>query len=135
MKIKANGSYRNAKGNIVFRYLVSGSNAELDAYKAAQGDLYRETEDGHPIWFTTRYIGEEGRLIFTSKGTVVADTSVFDKAASIAAQYGGNLGDTLIKEMVGGMLGNFMSKPTSAPSTGVNNNASTEENKNDVSNF
>ena len=40
MKIKLIRSYRSKNGNATFVYGVSGSNADLDAFKEAQGDYF-----------------------------------------------------------------------------------------------
>lgn len=112
MKIKALKPYRNAKGTMVFPYMVvSGTPKELAAFKAAQGTNYREgnregtPEFGKPIWFTTRFIGDTSTLAVSEKGKIYADTSQLDKAASLAAQYGGNLGQELARQSAALLLG------------------------------
>lgn len=111
LHVKLQRSYRSAKGNTVFVYAVSAKAEEVAAYKAASGDYYREAEDGTPLWFTTRCIGNAGTLVITSKGKVVPDMSAFEQAASLAKQFGGNFGDELAKATVAKLLGN--SKPKS----------------------
>lgn len=105
MKVKLSRSYKSKNGNTVFVYSVSGTPAQIEAYKAAQGDNYRETEDGTPLWFTTRCIGNTGTLIITEKGKVVPDMSAFEQAASLAKQYGGNFGQELARAAVANILG------------------------------
>jgi hypothetical protein len=105
MKVKLSRSYRSQKGNTVFVYTVEGTPAQIDAYKAAQGDNYRETEDGTSLWFTTRCIGNNGTLIITEKGKIVPDMSAFEQAASLAKQFGGNFGQELAKQAVANILG------------------------------
>ncbi len=105
MNAKATGSYRNKKGTLVFRYAVIGTPAEIEAYKAAQGENYRESDDKTPLFFTTRNAGPSCNLIITQGGKVVADMSKFDAAASLAAQYGGNLGTELAKQAAASLLG------------------------------
>lgn len=113
MKIKLIRSYRSKNGNPTFVYAVSGNANDLAAFKAAQGEFYREDETtGSPLWFTTRCVGDNGKLIITTNGKVVPDMSAFDQAASIAAQYGGNFGQELAKQAAMTILGN---KGTSAP--------------------
>jgi hypothetical protein len=105
MKIKALRSYTSKNGNKVFVYAVSGSKEQLEKFKQAQGDNYREAEDGTPLWFTTRSVGDSGELIITTTGKIVPDMSAFDNAASLAKQYGGNLGAELAKHAVEQLLG------------------------------
>jgi len=106
LQVKLQRSYRSAKGNTVFVYAVNAKAEELVAYKTASGDYYRESEDGTPLWFTTRCIGQQGSLVITSKGKVVPDMSAFEQAASLAKQFGGNFGDELAKATVARLLGN-----------------------------
>ena len=96
-------SYRKLSKNgqpvTVFVYTVSGSDDELEQFKDAQGaDHYRESDDGEPLWFSTRVAGPNPTLLFTAKGQIVADMSAFDKAHSLAQQYGGSLGAELAKQ-------------------------------------
>jgi len=105
MKVKLSRSYKSRAGNTVFVYSVSGTPAQIEAYKAAQGDNYRESDDGSPLWFTTRCIGNAGDLIITAKGKVVPDMSAFEQAASLAKQFGGNFGQELARASVANLLG------------------------------
>ena len=106
MNVKMQRSYKSRNGNRTFVYAVSGTQAELEAYAEAQGDYYREDEKtGQPLWFTTRCIGKTGTLLITDNGNVVPDMSAFDEAASLAEQYGGNLGEQLAKEAAQRLLG------------------------------
>lgn len=101
MKIKLIRSYRklnkNGQPTTVFVYGVTGTDEQVAAYKAAQGTNYRESDAGEPLWFSTRCVGNSGSLITTQKGTYAPDMSAFDQAASLATQYGGNLGQELAK--------------------------------------
>lgn len=105
MKVSLLRSYRSKNGNATFVYGVKGSEKDLAAYKEAQGDFYREDDNGTPLWFTTRCIGDSGKLIITTNGNIVPDMSAFDKAASLAAQYGGNFGEALAKSAAASILG------------------------------
>jgi len=118
MKIKLIRSYRSQNGNATFVYGVTGSDADLKEYQDAQGEYYREDDEGTPLWFTTRCVGNNGSLIITTKGNIVPDMSAFDQAASIASQYGGNFGQELAKQAAQGILGgsSASSAPTTAPS-------------------
>lgn len=106
MKVTMQRSYKSKNGNRTFVYTVTGSNAEMEAYKEAQGEYYREDEKtGNPLWFTTKCIGKAGTLLITDNGNIVPDMSEFDEAASLAQQYGGNLGEMLAREAAQRLLG------------------------------
>lgn len=126
MKIRLIRSYRSKNGNPTFVYGVSGSTADLEAFKAAQGEYYREDEAGNPLWFTTRCVGTTGKLIITTNGNIVPDMSSFDQAASIAAQYGGNFGAELARMSAAQILGS-----TSAPAQSAVSNAPVETEEGD----
>ena len=112
MNVKLQRSYRSKNGNVTFVYAVSGTTAQLASFAEAQGEFHRTDKDsGEPLWFTTRCIGDNGKLIITSAGNVVPDMSEFDKAASIVAQYGGNLGDHLAATAAAKLLGNSNPAP------------------------
>lgn len=90
MKIKFQGSYRNAKGNLVHRYLVSGTEEQLAEYKTVQGDNFRETEAGIPLFFTVNPVGVNGTLSLNKKGTFSAVSADTTSAMAIASakQFG-----------------------------------------------
>jgi len=115
MKISLLRSYRSKNGNPTFVYGVAGSNSDLEAFKNAQGEYYREDDAGKPLWFTTRCVGNTGKLIITTNGNVVPDMSAYDQAASIAAQYGGNFGQALASQAASGILGTPAAQASSAP--------------------
>ena len=105
MKVTCVRTYRSKSGTPTFVYSVEGTKDDLKAFKDAQGDYYREDEDGKALWFTTRYIGETGKLMITSNGNIVPDMSEFDKQASLVSQYGGNFGDVLARQGVDKLKG------------------------------
>lgn len=106
MKVTMQRSYKSKNGNRTFVYTVTGSNAEMEAYKEAQGEYYREDEKtNQALWFTTKCIGKTGTLLITDNGNIVPDMSEFDEAASLAQQYGGNLGEMLAREAAQRLLG------------------------------
>lgn len=109
MKAKFIRSYRSKNGNTVFVYAVTGKPEELKKYAEAQEDkLRRENDDenGAPLWFTTRFAGQVADLIITADGKrVIADTSAMDQAASLATQYGGNLGQAIAEEAARKFMG------------------------------
>ena len=114
MKIKLSRSYTSKQGNKVFVYTVAGTEAQLEEFKSVQGDNHRtDDKTGEPLWFTTRCVGNSGTLIITTNGKVVPDMSAFDQAASLAKQYGGNLGEELAKAAAAQLIGG--GTPVSAP--------------------
>lgn len=116
MKITLIRSYRSRNGNATFVYGVRGNASDLAAFKQAQGEFYREDTDGTPLWFTTRCVGNQGKLIITTNGNVVPDMSAFDQAASLASQYGGNFGQELARQAAGQILGHSPSaQPAASP--------------------
>lgn len=119
MKAKLVRSYKSSKGNVVFVYGVTGKPEELAKFAEAQGPFHRTDETtGEPLWFTTRCVGQVADLIITSNNKVVADMSAFDQAASLAAQYGGNLGDQLARAAADALLGKSnTSVSSSVPAT------------------
>lgn len=112
MKIKLQRSYTSKNGNKVFVYSVTGSKEQLAAFKAAQGENFREAEDKTPLWFTTRCVGDTGSLIITTNGKVIADMSAYDQAASLASQYGGNFGQELARMAAASLLAGKSSNST-----------------------
>ena len=115
MNVKLARSYRSKNGNVTFVYAVSGNAADLAAYAAIQGEYARTDDKGTPLWFTTRCIGPTGKLIITTNNKVVPDMSLFDQAASLATQYGGNFGEQLAKSAAAMLLGGNSNSNPVAP--------------------
>ena len=128
MRVQLERSYRSKNGNTTFVYVVTGSASDLEAFKAAQGEYYREDDKGRPLWFTTRCIGQQGSLVITTNGNVVPDMSAFDQAASLAAQYGGNFGAELARAAASQLLDK---KPAVAADPG-NNDVPPSDDLNDL---
>lgn len=106
MEISLKRSYKSKNGNTVFVYAVKGTQSELEAFADAQGSNHRiDEETGEALWFTTRCVGKEGKLLITSNNKVVPDMSEFDQAASLAKQFGGNFGDQLARMAAEKLLG------------------------------
>lgn len=73
----------------VWRYAVSGSEEELAKFEEVQGDNHRiDEQTGKPLWFTTRFAGNETTLTITTNNKVVADNSKLEEIASMVEQYG-----------------------------------------------
>lgn len=117
MKAQFMRNYRKQEtGTIVYVYAVSGSAKDLEAYAASQGDKHTiDEESGTPLFFSTRFIGDNAKLNISRNGKVFADTSEFDKAASLCEQYKGTaLGEQLARIMAEKLLGGN-SSTTSTP--------------------
>jgi len=84
------GSYRKpVTGTKVFRFNVFGNETELQEFETAQGDNYRVDEQtGKPMWFTTRYVGDNINLVITKDNNVVADDTEMSKLQSLVEQFG-----------------------------------------------
>jgi hypothetical protein len=99
MKATKEGSYKKVgTGNDVYRYIVSGTDAELAAFKAAQGDMFRETENGQPIWFTTNVYPNVVELGISQKsGKVFPNTAELDAMKNLVKQNKGLVAEALAK--------------------------------------
>ena len=109
---------RDKNNNLVdvFVYTVTGSKEAIEAYEKAQGEFLRKDDaTGKHLWFSTRYVGDNAKLIITEKGNVVADMSEFSKAASLASQFGGNLGQELARNAAAQLMGGASASATVAP--------------------
>lgn len=105
MKLNFLKSYvKKESGNVIFMYKVTGTATELAAYTATNDKIVTDPEHG-PLFFTTRFCGQVTPLIITSNGKACPDTSAFDQAASLAKQYGGNLGQELARAAAQQLLG------------------------------
>lgn len=72
-------------GNMVFRYIVTGSPAAMAAFKEAKGEYWRENAAGQPLHFVTdnplpnggasqfERLGARGKLLITPNGNIVVD--------------------------------------------------------------
>ena len=96
-KLKATrfGYYVSKKGNTTFKYVVNGSEEQLDAYKEAQGVHFREylnkedekdTLNGMAMFFTTRALPKDIELDITTNGNVVVFESDDDAATKVLEQ-------------------------------------------------
>lgn len=100
------GMYISRNGNETFRYKVSGSPDALAAYEDAQGQYYTvDDATGNVLWFTTRFCGDKATLIVSDKGKIYPDMTQFAKTASLAKQFGGNLGQELARAAASKLIG------------------------------
>lgn len=125
LSVQMQRSYKSKNGNRTFVYTVSGKPSDIEAYREAQGEFYREDDKtNNPLWFTTKCIGKTGKLIITDNGNVVPDMSEYDEAASLAEQYGGNLGEMLAREAAQRLLGGRrLSSTSSSPAKDTDDNS------------
>ena len=106
------GNYVSRNGNVVFRYKVTGSAEAMSAYEEAQGEYYTvDDATGNVLWFTTRFAGDKATLVVTDAGKIYADMSEFHKQASLAKQFGGNLGAELAKVAASKLTGKPIEEP------------------------
>lgn len=111
------GNYVSRNGNVVFRYKVSGSPESMQAYADAQGSfLTIDDVTGDTLWFTTRFAGDRATVVVTDKGKIYADMTEFHKQASLAKQFGGNLGQELAKVAASKLTGAPVETPVAEPS-------------------
>lgn len=76
-------------GNRVYRYLVNGSDSELKAFKESVGDkLKLDPDTGKPIFFATRYVSDNIKILITSEGKAVTDDTEISKLKALVDQYG-----------------------------------------------
>ena len=125
LSVQMQRSYKSKNGNRTFVYTVSGKPSDIEAYREAQGEFYREDDKtNNPLWFTTKCIGKTGTLIITDNGNIVPDMSEYDEAASLAEQYGGNLGEMLAREAAQRLLGGRrLSSTSSSPAKDIDDNS------------
>ena len=118
MKIKLLRSYRNANGNIVFVYRVLGSKSQITTYTEAQSEYLKYEDDDEnkaPLFFTTKYAGDNGALVITSTGKIVVDSTEENKLLSLMEQHKGTaLGDALAQQLAAKLM-QTASKPAPSP--------------------
>lgn len=83
-------SYRKREtGNTVFRYLVNGTDKDIQQYTESVGDnIVLDPETGKPVFFTTRYVSDNIKLKITSNNNVIVDDTDVAKLQSLVEQYG-----------------------------------------------
>ena len=114
-------SYISKNKTKTFVYSVDGSKENLEAFAEAQGEYLRTDEvTGKYLYFTTRPFGMMGKLLITSNGNIVPDTTELDMAQSMTEAYGGNFGQS-IGQM---FLTSIMAKQGQVP---ISQNPSIEE--------
>jgi hypothetical protein len=87
------GNYRKkVTGTLVFRFQVNGTTDEIEQYKTIMGDnLVLDDTTGKPLYFTTRYVSDNIKLLVTSENKVVTDDTDIAKLQSLVQQYGADV--------------------------------------------
>jgi len=115
LKATFDGNYRKKDtGKLMSRYVVSGTKEELEKYAASQGNFLRVDEKKGPLYFSQDFLGKSVPLGFTQDGRVYADTSEMENAASVAARFGGNLGQAIADAAAAKFLGLTAGNTTAA---------------------
>ena len=130
MKAKLVSNYKSQKGNPVFRYELSGTEAELAQYKALQGENFRTDEkSGKALFFSTRFHGASCIVNFNKDNTkVYVDSSEMDALNSLATQYAGTAtGDAIAAEIAKKMVAEVAASMKIMSSNSVTTVASTTE--------
>ena len=122
MKIKFNGSYkrmndRTRKMEDRFRYVVTGTQEELQKYEEIKGEYHRTNEDGEPLFFSQNFLGQTCELKFTLEGDkVYPDTSELDIAKNLISQNEGALATEMAKLVANHLLSSAVGRPASSSS-------------------
>jgi hypothetical protein len=125
LKLSFQRSYRKAskiagaRPRLTFVYAVSGPKESLDHYAATQGEFYRESDNGEPLYFTQRFAGESCELVVKQDESAwFPDTSALDIQVALAEQYGGNFGQSLADRLASKLVTKSQT-PTARPATGT----------------
>jgi len=71
-------------------YTLVGTKEEIAAYKKAKGSYYRETEDGKPLYFTSRPLSSETNYTLDKAGYLSAnDTAKAQQIKNALASVAG----------------------------------------------
>lgn len=107
-------SYKKVEtGNRVWKYDVTGTKEEIEAFKAAQDKVIINEFTGNPIFFSVTNYGETVQLGISSKGSVYANTEAMDALRDKIEQMGPEFAKALASEMAKEMLGTPVSAPIS----------------------
>lgn len=109
--------YVSKKGNDTFVYELSGTPEAIAAYKEAQGENLRHTDDdpSKPCLFFTTRVGATPvvEIVASRSGNYFIDNSKMKMAANLAAQNGGNLGQAIAAQYASTM--DFGASTSSTP--------------------
>lgn len=100
MKAHVNFHYTSRSGVPMTSFTVTGTDAEIAAFKVAQGEYYRSTDDGKGHVFTCpgTHVLSEYELQISRKGRPYIIDPI-KQQANVVAQYGGNLGQSMADQL------------------------------------
>ncbi len=114
MKAKKQRSYyKSETQNRVFVYAITGTPAEIEEYKEAQGsNLVLDDETGAPLMFTTTFIGNNVQNVIKSEaGNYYIDRTAFDERRALAEAAGGDFAKSLADKMAEDFLNEGANDP------------------------
>ena len=121
MRGKYTGTYISKNGNRVFKYDVTGSPEDIQAFEGTQQKVVINEETGNPIFFSTRFAGDDVELGVSEKQNVYINTEELDKAASLVSQFDGAMADKLADRLLDGLLGKAPAASVETPATEQSN--------------
>ena len=119
---KSVGQYVNGKGNLVYRYIVTGSKADIERYEELQGVefLRHDEKTGAPLYFSSKSLGAQCPLVFTQHDKIVPDFSELNHLASLSAQFANTpLGAEIARAAAQKLVGDITGKGRSTSSAPV----------------
>jgi hypothetical protein len=120
-------------GTQVFVYALKGTDADLQRVRDIQGDNHRTDKvTGVDLWFTTRYSGDNVKVIITDNDKIVPDLGDIKKMESLSKQFEGKLGEEIAKQAAAMLLGNLFAKNTAQSSSTPEKNVSNSEDLKDL---
>jgi hypothetical protein len=117
----------------VFVYTITGDAEALTDYRKTQGDNYRASESGEPLYFTTTPAATDicsmrKNLTGKNAGKWNLDTAEFRKDRAIVEMAGGNLGQAIaeakVSKYVAPSTNSLMAKLQAMPATSENDDLS-----------
>ena len=97
-------------GNLVSVFELSGTPAEISAYESAQGENFRKSDSGKPLFFATKQAqdwveGETVNIVHTEQYGYIIDGSANRKINQMIEKHAGTpLGDALVNKLAEDML-------------------------------
>lgn len=117
-------NYRSKKGNSVFKFIVTGSVEEIEAYKTAQGQNYREEDiTKEPLFFTPIFQAKVLTLLITPNNKVVVDNTEIAAVESMIENATGIYQQELAKLAAAHTFAKLMGDSQPWNSKGISNNS------------